>query len=152
VAGQQIDREKLRAAIRRMGRDYLFLMLDAAITVLPEDSLCKLVKGFLNPDELCPDSAGEPSLLEEIEAFRKASLAGKYYEEFVVNSRNCTTTSSGTLAWMADCHRLLDRCIVQVKRGNLQSAHQEFDIIFELLDYIDNGNKDILFFADEGGS
>jgi peptidyl-tRNA hydrolase len=39
-----------------------------------------------------------------------------------------------------------------VKRGNLQSAHQELDIIFELLDYIDNGNKDILFFADEGGS
>jgi len=56
VAGQQIDREKLRAAIRRMGSDYLFLMLDAAITVLPEDSLRKLMNGFLNPDELCPDS------------------------------------------------------------------------------------------------
>jgi len=50
VAGQQIDREKLRAAIRRMGSDYLFLMLDAAITILPEDSLRKLVNGFLNPD------------------------------------------------------------------------------------------------------
>ena len=152
MAGQQIDREKLRAAIRRMGSDYLFLMLDAAITVLPEDSLRKLVKGFLNPEELCPDCAGETSLLEEIEVFRKASLAGKYYEDFAVNSRNCTTTSSRTLAWMADCHRLLDRCVVQVKRGDLQSAYQALDIIFELLDRIDEGNDDILFFADEGGS
>ena len=32
VAAQQIDREKLRDAIRWMGSDYLFLMLDAAQT------------------------------------------------------------------------------------------------------------------------
>jgi hypothetical protein len=38
-----------------------------------------------------------------------------------------------------------------VEREDLQSAHQAFDIIFEL-DQIDDGNRDILFFADEGGS
>jgi hypothetical protein len=38
------------------------------------------------------------------------------------------------------------------EREELQSAHQAFDIIFELLDHIDDVNRDILFFADEGGS
>jgi len=38
-----------------------------------------------------------------------------------------------------------------VEREDLQSAHQAFDIIFEL-DQIDDGNRDTLFFADEGGS
>jgi cell division septum initiation protein DivIVA len=152
MSGQQIDREKLRDAIRRMGSDYLFLMLDAAITVLPQDSLHTLVKGFLNPGKLRPDRVGETSLLEEIESFRKASMARKYYEDFAVNSRNCTTTSGGTLAWMADCHRLLDSCVAQVEKGDLQSAYQAFEIIFDLLDRIDDGNDEILFFADEGGS
>jgi hypothetical protein len=152
VARPQIDREKLRAAIRRMGSDYLFLMVDAAITVLPEDSLRTLVKGFLNADELQPNGKEEMSLLENVKAFRKASLQGKYYEDFAVNSKNCNTTSGGTLAWMADCHRLLDRCVAQVNGGDLRSAHQAFEIIFELLDRIDEGNAEILFFADEGGS
>jgi hypothetical protein len=152
VARPQIDREKLRAAIRRMGSDSLFLMVDAAITVLTEDSLRTLVKGFLNPDELQPTGKEEMSLLENVKAFRNASLQGKYYEDFAVNSKNCNTTSGGTLAWMGDCHRLLDGCVAQVNRGDLRSAHQAFEIIFELLDRIDEGNAEILFFADEGGS
>ena len=86
-----------------MGSDYLFLMVDAAITVLTEDSLRTLVKGFLNPDELQADGKEEMRLLENVKAFRKASLQGNYYEDFAVNSKNCSTTSGGTLAWMADC-------------------------------------------------
>ena len=66
MAGQQIDREKLRAATRRIGSNYLFLIVDAAITVLTEDSLRTLVKGFLNPDELQPNGTEEMSLLENI--------------------------------------------------------------------------------------
>jgi hypothetical protein len=82
VAQPQIDREKLRAAIRRMGSDYLFLMVDAAITVLTQDSLRMLVKGFLNPDELQSDGKEEMSLLENVKAFRKVSLQGKYLRGF----------------------------------------------------------------------
>jgi hypothetical protein len=33
MAGQNIDRDKLRAAIRKMGTECVFLMLDDAITV-----------------------------------------------------------------------------------------------------------------------
>ena len=88
MAQSQIDREKLRAAIRRMGSDYFFLMVDAAITVLTEDSLRTLVKGFLNPDELQPDGKEEMSLLENVKAFRKASLQGAHHpEDGFVNKR-----------------------------------------------------------------
>jgi hypothetical protein len=150
--GEQIDRDKLRAAIRRHRTDYVFLMLDVAITLLPQAKLRRLAKGFLSPDELRPAREGEPSLLAEINAFRRASLAGKYYEAFAVNSRNFTQTSSGTLAWMADCRRLLDRCIAEAKKGRSRTTVEFFEIIFELLDRIDAGNDDIVFFADEGGS
>src|SRR6266567_9148793 len=43
MAGQRIDRDKLRAAIRRMGSEYVFHMLDDAITLLPQTNLRKLI-------------------------------------------------------------------------------------------------------------
>jgi hypothetical protein len=54
---------------------------------------------------------------------------------------------------MADCHRLLDRCITQAKREEgLATVCRAFENIFSLLDRIDAGDDDNLFFADEGGS
>jgi len=40
MAGKHIDRDKLRAAIRRMGSEYIFYMLDNAITLLPQNYDC----------------------------------------------------------------------------------------------------------------
>ena len=44
MASQYIDREKVRAAIRRMGSEYVFYMLDDAITLLPQTKLRRLIK------------------------------------------------------------------------------------------------------------
>jgi hypothetical protein len=53
VHGQlSIDRDKLRAAIRRMGSEYVFYMLDDAITLLLQTKLRKLIAQYLNPAEL----------------------------------------------------------------------------------------------------
>jgi hypothetical protein len=49
MAGQNIDRDKLRAAIRKMSTEYVFLMLNDAITLLPERKLRKLIAQYLNP-------------------------------------------------------------------------------------------------------
>ena len=38
MADQHIDWDKLRAAIRRMGSEYVFYMLDDAIALLPQTS------------------------------------------------------------------------------------------------------------------
>jgi hypothetical protein len=152
MAGQNIDRDKLRAAIRKMGTEYVFLMLDDAITLLPETKLRKLIAQYLNPHEFRPDSAKKVDLLADVKAFQKASLAGEYHQAFAVNSKNYTEKSSGTLAWIADCLRLLERCLAQSKKEDPKTLCQAFEIIFSLLSKIDEGNDDILFFADEGGS
>lgn len=152
MAGQHIDRDKLRAAVRGMGSEYVFHMLDDAIALLPQDKLLKLARGYLNPAELRPDSEQKQNLLAEVEAFQKASLSGKYYEAFAVNSKKRTEKSGGTLAWIADCRRLLDRCVVQAKKENPDMVCQAFQVVFCLLDQIDACEDEILFFADEGGS
>jgi hypothetical protein len=86
-----------------------------------------------------------------VKLFEKASLAGEYYESFGVNSRNYTQTSAGTRAWLADYLRLLDRCVIKAKRSNPAEVREAMDILFGLLNHIDQGH-DVIFFADEGGS
>jgi hypothetical protein len=94
----------------------------------------------------------EGNLLSDVKAFKKASLAGEYFESFNVNSKNCMEKSTGTRAWIADCHRLLDRCAAQERKGDPADVRQAFETIFKLLDHIDECLDDVIFFADEAGS
>ena len=84
--------------------------------------------------------------------FEKASLAGEYYESFSVNSKNYTQQSRGTSAWIAEYGRLLDRCVNDAKKGRPAEVREAMDVLFGLLNHIDKGNDDVIFFADEGGS
>ncbi|MGB7846880.1 MAG: hypothetical protein WBL63_14790 [Candidatus Acidiferrum sp.] len=86
MAGQRIDRDKVRAVIRRMGSEYVSYMLDDAITLLPQTKLRKLIAQYLNPAELRPHEERKGNLLADVKAFEKASLTGKYYQAFSVNS------------------------------------------------------------------
>jgi len=135
-----------------MGNEHVFYMLEGAITLLPQTKLRKLITQYLNPAELRPYGGRKENLLADVKAFQKARLAGKYYQAFAVNSKNYTEKSSGTLAWIADCRRLLERCVAQSKKGGPSTVCQAFEIIFSLLSKIDECTDDILFFADEGGS
>ena len=150
----QIDRDKLRAEIRKGGNERIFSMLDDAIELLPPAKLQKLAKKYLDLTRLRPDPAKvtELSLLADVKRFEKASLAGEYYESFNVNSQNYTQMSTGTSAWIADYLRLLDRCVTNAKTSNPAEVRQAMDILFALLDHIDECRDDVIFFADEGGS
>ena len=150
----EIDRDKLRAAIRKLGNEYVFYMLDDAIDLLPPAELHKIVRKYLDPKRLRPDreKATKSDLLADVKAFERASLAGEYYESFDVNSRNFMEKSKGTTGWIAECCRLLDRCVGQVKSARSADPAevcQAFDIIFGLLDRIDECLDDVVFFADE---
>ena len=149
-----IDRDKLRAAIRRLSPEYVFYMLDDAIDLLPLTELEGIAKKYLDLKRLRPDGDRQTkaTLLADVKAFDKASRAGEYYESFMVNSRNCTAQSTGTTAWIATCNRLLDRCVAEERGSEPTELRAAFDILFGLLDYIDQGNDDVIFFADEGGS
>src|SRR6266498_5537880 len=107
----EIDRDKLRAEVRKLGNDYAFLMLDDAIELLPPAKLHKIAKKYLDLKRLRPDmeKATRPGLLADVKRFEKASLAGEYYESFYVNSKNYRQQSAGTGAWIAEYLRLLVR-------------------------------------------
>ena len=79
-------------------------------------------------------------------------MANEYYESFCVNSKNCTQKSAGTTAWIAEYLRLLDRCVISAKESNPAEVRAAMDILFDLLDYIDECHDDVIFFTDEGGS
>jgi hypothetical protein len=87
-----------------------------------------------------------------VKAFDAASRARKYYVSFNVNSKNYTETSTGTRDFIAECRRQLDRCVAHASKGVEAETRGAFDVLFALLGHIDEGNDDIVFFADEGGS
>ena len=150
----QIDRDKLRAEVRKLRSEYVFFMLDDAIELLPPAKLHKIAKKYLDLKRLRPDAekATRPSLLTDVKRFEKASLAGEYYESFYVNSKNYREQSAGTSAWIAEYLRLLDRCVINAKTSNPAELREAMDILFGLLNHIDEGHDDVIFFADEGGS
>ena len=149
-----IDRDKLRAAVRKLGNEYVFFMLDEAIELLPPSKLHKIAKKYLDLERLHPDAemATIPGLLTDVKRFKKASLAGEYYQSFNVNSQNYTQKSTGTSAWIAEFRRLLDHCVLLAKGGNPAEVREAMAILFGLLDHIDECHDDVIFFADEGGS
>ena len=98
MAGEQIDRDKLRAAIRKLGDEYLYYMLDEVIDMLPQTKLLRLVKRYIDPSKIRPDGKAQGNLLATVQAFEKACLAGEYYEDFNVNSKNYMEKSTGTKA------------------------------------------------------
>jgi len=147
-----IDRDKLRKAIRKLGYEYAYEILDAAIDLLPDEKLAALIKPYIDSAGLAPEPDANKSLLPRVQAFQKASLAREYYEGFNVNSQNYMQKSAGTVAWLSECERLFRRCAAEAKSGNPEEVLRAFEILFHLLDHIDEGYHHVVFFADEGGS
>jgi hypothetical protein len=52
-----------------MGSEYVFYMLDDAITLLPQTKLRKLIAQYLNPAELRPHGERKGNLLANVKAF-----------------------------------------------------------------------------------
>jgi hypothetical protein len=152
VDGRPLDREKLRTAIRKMGDDYIFYMLDDAITLLPEAKLRNLVEYYLDATAFCADGTRKRNLLADARSFQKASLSGSYYNGSAGRGKNREEDPIETLSWIAECRRLLDRCAKQTPKRNAAEVCQAFEIVFGLLDHIDEGHDDVISFADEGGS
>ncbi len=150
-AGEPIDREKLRAAARKLGPEYIFYMLDDAIDLLPADRLARLAPPYLHLDQLRPDASPKKSLPDQVRAFHDAATGGEYYVEFEVNSRNCTEKSAGTLAFIADANRLLGGCARQASRAGAPEIRQAFELVFDVLTAFKRGDATIIFFGDEGG-
>ena len=83
----QIDRDKLRAEVHKLGNEYVFFMLDDAIELLPLAKLHKIAKKYLDLKRLRPDAekATRSSLLRDVKRFEKASI--KTYQPCVWSTR-----------------------------------------------------------------
>ncbi len=127
-------------------------LLDEAIDLLPPIKLAKLVGRYLAVKQLRPDAPAKKNLLAEVRAFDTRSRAGTYYESFNVNSKNFMDKSTGTRAFIADCNRLLDRCVSHAPKGDAAEIREAIELILGLLRYIDECHDDVIFFADEAGS
>ncbi len=147
-----IDPKKLQVAVRRIETKVLYSMLDDAIELLPPSKLAKLAGRYLDVNDLQPPGPGQGGLLAQVKVFQKASLAGDYYESFAVNSKNYREISGGTRTWIAECLRLLDSCVSAAAKDESDEACEAFGILFALLQHLDDGLDDVIFFADEGGS
>ena len=152
MSGGKLDLQRIRRAIRGSGNETIFFLLDDAISLLPPAKLRQLLAQYMKPEQFVSDVAVKRDLLAEVQAFQKACLAREYYEAFDVNSKNCTKSSLGTLAWIADFRRLLFRCVEESKKRNVANVRRAFDILFDLLDRFDDADDRMVFFADEGGS
>ena len=147
-----IDRAKLRVAIRKLGDEYVYFMLDEALEMLPDAKLAKLVGQYLDVKRLQGDENNKRDLFEQLAEFERANLAREFYDSFRVDSKNFMQKSNGTRAWIAECRRLLDQLVDASKKGDPVKVGTGFETIFNLLHRIDEGRDDLLFFADEGGS
>lgn len=148
-----LDRDKLRAAIRTLPTEYVRYMLADAVDLLPPAKLYAVTRQYLDLRRLRPDGRKtRANLLADVKAFEQASLAGDFYESFAVNSRNFMEQSKATTHWISECRRFLDRCVKQARKGNPAETCPAFDILFGLLDRLDEGRDDVVFFADEGGA
>ncbi len=132
----------------------LDLILDDTIDLLPLSKPHKIAKKCVEQKHRSveADPPTNPGLLADVKAFEKASLAGEFYRSFSVNSRNSMEKSSGTLAWITKFLRLLAECADKAKKGDPKEVRECMDILFSLLDFIDRGYPEIVFFADEAGS
>lgn len=144
----QIDATKLRAALDDLGAQQARHLLDAALGTMPEAVRIELLGKHLGLARLRPDPPG--SLLADARRFDAAVRGGEYYESFNVNSKNYMEMSRGTRGFITECNRLLARS-VESSGSRLSDACAAFDLIFDLLRRIDEGNDDV-FFADEAGS
>ena len=152
MSGGKLDLQRIRKAIRGSGNETIFFLLDDVISLLPPAKLRQLLAQYMKPEQFVSDVAVKRDLLAEVQAFQKACFAGEYYEAFDVSWKNCTQSSLGTLAWIADFRRLLFRCVEQSKKRNVADVRRAFDILFDQLDRFDDAGDRMVFFADEGGS
>jgi len=128
-----------------------------ALKVVPVEALGSVFDGYAHPHEVgaaepLPSPPERTPLLTAVREFTEAALRGEYFEDFQVNSRNCTAKSGGTQEFGAQLDLLLDRCVAEADTLEPSEVCSAYELLFDLLREIDRFERDIVFWADEGGT
>ena len=152
MSGPPPDLERLRRALRALRRGDLLIIAERAAELVPRAKLGALLGDLVQIDALTQASGAQVPLLKQVQKFHTAALAGKYYQDFSVNSRNFMERSAGTDAFIAEFDRLLGTCVRAADTGPPGAVREPFELLFGLLRHIDEASDDVIFFADEAGS
>ena len=90
------------------------------------------------------------TLLDEVEEFRRASLAGEYYAPFAINSKNYRHIPEETKEWFERLGDLLQASVQLTTQGDHLHAAACFSGLYELIYVMERGEE--IVFADEIGS
>jgi len=148
----KLDRDKVRAEARKLDGMGLRVWLDRAIDMLPDEAFPELIADYVHLRDVLADESTRPDLLHTIREFHRDSLAGRYYQDFMVNSSNFMETPRGTETFIAEHHRLVQACLRAEQNGELRTAAEGLGLLIDLMREIDRCERDIVFFADEAGS
>lgn len=148
-----IDFTAVRAELRALDRGALLIIAERAIELMPAAQLSTLLSDFVRLTERPSDAANAAvSLQDDVREFYDAAMAGTYYETVEINNRGRQKQSSGTDTFISEFDRLLRRCIRAADQEVPSGLRDSFELLFGLLRHIDEGNDDVLFFADDGSS
>jgi hypothetical protein len=148
-----IDFSAVRAELRTLNRGSLLIIAERAIELIPATQLNTLLSDFVQLTAR-PAEAGNAtvSLLDEVRTFYDTAKAGKYYQPIEINNQGRQEQSNGTDAFIAEFHRLLHTCIRAADQEVPSGLRESFEFLLALLRHIDEGNDNVLFFADDGSS
>ncbi len=126
------------------------VLLDYLRTAFGEMTAKQRRNVFSDAVDRTPKTVDGGELLQEIEEFHRASLAGDYYAPFMINSKNWTHVPEETEQW---CD-LFAGFVAKASRLTARRKHEQavacFALLFELFDAFNSGKE--IVFAEEVGS
>lgn len=147
-----VNLDKAWNVLCRLEREQLLVLFARTLRFVPTDYLEQIFMDHAHPHEIGDAQPVERQpLLDTVREFADAALRGEFYQDFRINSQNFTDTSAGTQTFEAQLDLLFDRCVEEAVTGNSAEACVSYERLFDLLREIDKFEKDIVFFADEGG-
>ncbi len=143
-----MDKERLFALLATQDAPTLLALLSRAYDRMQYDQREEVFGDF---DRSAPPVAVEAeALVEEVEAFQRASLAGMYYAPFAINSKNFMHIPDETEEWFDKLGDLLTASVQLSSRGDHMHAAACFSILYELIAAMEDGEE--IVFAHELGS
>jgi len=150
---KHVNHDKVWEVIRTVQREGLLLLLSRAVKYVPVSELEAVFGQHAHPNQVGDVEQHETTpLLEEVREFVEAALRGEFYEEYFVNSQNCMDQSGKTQEFEARLDLLFDRLVAETDSTDPTEVCTAFELILSLLREIDKCERDIVFFADEGGT
>lgn len=143
-----MDRQRLFKALADEERTVLLELLASAYDRMEIDQRNSVFGKYV--EALPPEPVDGEILLDEIELFQQASLAGHYYEPFSINSKNWTHIPEGTKMWFEELGDYLKASRQLTMQEDHLHAVACFGILYELIHTMERGEE--IVFAEEIGS